>query len=395
MPESEPLAPSPRADGPSIASAMNGDPASTMPPSRPRGADDPPVRSGSSSSPKPVGARGSRAESRIAVLLGQWPQLVIGVATLLAALVAPVMMTSATRTIYIFLLLSVMVVCGLSLLIGFAGQVSLGQGAFYAVGAYTAAILAVHGLPTLLGLVLAPVVTMMVALVIGSPLLRLRGHYLAFATLAFQLIVLGLISNLTSLTGGAPGITDIPTLHIAGVRLVSGTQFSYLALAATTLVLVVTWNLVRSRPGRALRALATNEQAATAVGVPVGRYRLAVFVLAAGFAGLAGGIYAFYLSYISPTSFPLLLSIEFLIMAVIGGLGTVAGAAVGAALITAVVQLLTSLGQAPGLPTYLPTVFSDAVYALVLILVLVFLPAGIVPNVQRLLRRLPGVRRHS
>lgn len=393
MSESEPLAPSPRVADASVASERNGDSASTVPPSPPSGIGGPPVATGSSTSPKPVGAVASRADSPMARLLGQWPQLVIGVATLAAALLAPVMMTSATRTIYIFLLLSVMVVCGLSLLIGFAGQVSLGQGAFYAVGAYTAAILAVHGLPTLLGLVLAPVVTMMVALVIGSPLLRLRGHYLAFATLAFQLIVLGLISNLTSLTGGAPGITDIPTLHIAGVQLVSGTQFSYLALVATTLVLVVTWNLVRSRPGRALRALATNEQAATAVGVPVGRYRLAVFVLAAGFAGLAGGIYAFYLSYISPTSFPLLLSIEFLIMAVIGGLGTVAGAVVGAAVITAVVQLLTSLGQAPGLPTYLPTVFSDAVYALVLILVLVFLPAGIVPYAQRLLRRLPGVRR--
>jgi branched-chain amino acid transport system permease protein len=328
-------------------------------------------------------------------MLGNWPQVLIGLASLVAAVVAPVMLNSSTRTIYIFLMLSVMVVCGLSLLMGFAGQVSLGQGAFYAVGAYTAAIMAVHGLPTLLGLLMAPLVTMVVAVIIGSPLLRLRGHYLAFATLAFQLIVIGLMSNLRSLTGGAPGITNIPTLRIAGLRIVSGTQYSYLALIGTVIVLVITRNLVRSRPGRALRALATNEQAATAVGVPVGRYRLSVFVLAAGFAGLAGGIYAFYLSYISPTSFPLLLSIEFLIMAVIGGLGTVAGAVVGAAVITTLVQILTSLGQAPGLPTYLPTVFSDAVYALVLILVLVFLPAGLVPNFQKLLSKLPGVRRRS
>lgn len=335
------------------------------------------------------------ASSKIQNITGSWPQVVLGLLALGVSLVAPLMLNSSTRTIYIFLVLSIMVVAGLSLLMGFAGQVSLGQGAFYAVGAYTAAIMSVHGWPTLLSLVMAPVLTMIVALVIGSPLLRLRGHYLAFATLAFQLIVIDLISNLTSLTGGAPGITNIPALKIGGLRIVSGVQYSYLAWFGAMIVLIVTWNLVRSRPGRALRALATNENAAAAVGVPVGRYRLWVFVLAAGFAGLAGGIYAFYLSYVSPTSFPLLLSIEFLIMTVIGGLGTVAGAIVGAALITTLVQILTSLGQAPGLPSYLPTVFSDAVYALVLILVLIFLPSGVVPAVQKLLAKLPGVRRKA
>jgi len=335
------------------------------------------------------------ASSKMQKITGSWPQVVLGILALAASLVAPLMLNSSTRTIYIFLVLSIMVVAGLSLLMGFAGQVSLGQGAFYAVGAYTAAIMSVHGWPTLLSLVMAPVLTMIVALVIGSPLLRLRGHYLAFATLAFQLIVIDLISNLTSLTGGAPGITNIPALKIGGLRIVSGVQYSYLAWFGAIIVLIVTWNLVRSRPGRALRALATNENAAAAVGVPVGRYRLWVFVLAAGFAGLAGGIYAFYLSYVSPTSFPLLLSIEFLIMTVIGGLGTVAGAIVGAALITTLVQILTSLGQAPGLPSYLPTVFSDAVYALVLILVLIFLPSGVVPAVQKLLAKLPGVRRKA
>jgi branched-chain amino acid transport system permease protein len=129
-----------------------------------------------------------------------------------------------------------------------------------------------------------------------------------------------------------------------------------------------------SRPGRGLRALATSETAASSAGVPVGRYRLAVFSLSAGVAGLAGGIYAFFLGYVAPGSFPVLLSFEYVVMAVVGGLGTVWGPVAGSAVITVLVQVLNNLGTRPGMPSYASSVFSYAVYALLLILVLLFLP---------------------
>jgi branched-chain amino acid transport system permease protein len=143
-----------------------------------------------------------------------------------------------------------------------------------------------------------------------------------------------------------------------------------------------------SRPGRGLRALATSETAASSAGVPVGRYRLAVFSLSAGVAGLAGGIYAFFLGYVAPGSFPVLLSFEYVVMAVVGGLGTVWGPVVGSAVITVLVQVLNNLGTRPGMPSYASSVFSYAVYALLLILVLLFLPRGLLPSIADRLRPL-------
>ncbi|MFD0522462.1 branched-chain amino acid ABC transporter permease [Paractinoplanes durhamensis] len=132
-----------------------------------------------------------------------------------------------------------------------------------------------------------------------------------------------------------------------------------------------------------LRALATGETAAEASGVPVGAYRLLVFAVSAAFAGLAGGIYSFFLGYLAPGSFPVLLSIEYVVMAVVGGLGSIGGALLGAALITVVVQLLTTLATQPGMPSYAPSVLSYAVYALLLIAVVLFVPKGIVPTLRR------------
>jgi branched-chain amino acid transport system permease protein len=152
-------------------------------------------------------------------------------------------------------------------------------------------------------------------------------------------------------------------------------------------VLLISRNVVDSRAGRGLRAAAGSEIAAAAGGVPVGAYRLVVFALSAAFAGLAGGVYAFYLGYLAPGSFPLLLSIEFVVMAVVGGLGTIAGPVVGAAVITLLVQALSELGTQPGMPTYAPVVLSYAVYAVVLIAVVRYLPRGVVPAVGDLIDR--------
>ena len=314
--------------------------------------------------------------------LGALPRwvLVVGVVTLLLPLVLP----AGWLTIYIFIGLDAVVVAGLSLLMGFAGQVSLGQAAFYAVGAYTAGLLARNvGAPAPLALVASTAVTAACAYAVGLPLLRLRGHSLAFGTLAFQLITLSAIGEARDLTGGDTGLTGIPSLGGPFKPIV----FAYVAWALVAVVLLFNTNLVRSRPGRALRALATSESAALGSGVAVVEYKLKVFALSAANAGLAGGVYAFFVGYIAPGSFPVLLSVQFLIMATVGGLGSVGGSLIGATLVFLVVQLLQGLGTLPGMPLRAPAVFSYAVYGLVLVLVMLRLPEGVVPALRR---RLPS-----
>lgn len=310
----------------------------------------------------------------------------LGAAVGVLSLLAPLVLGPALLTLYVLLGLAAVVTTGVSLLMGYAGQVSLGQAAFYAVGAYTAAVMALHGLPPLLALVCAPVVAGVLALAVGVPLLRLRGHYLAFATLAFQLILLAVVGQ-QSFLGGDIGLQGIPTLGIGPVRVASPVSFAWLTWAAVAATLLLTRNVISSRPGRGLRALATSETAAASAGVPVGRYRLVVFALSAALAGLAGGIYAFFLGYISPGSFPILLSFEYVVMAVVGGLGTVWGALVGSAVITVLVDVLNALGTRPGMPASAASVFSYGVYALLLIVVLLFLPAGLLPSAAGWLRR--------
>ncbi|MEV0380333.1 branched-chain amino acid ABC transporter permease [Nonomuraea sp. NPDC050643] len=315
-------------------------------------------------------------------------RLVAGLLVAAVTLALPAVLDDSVLAVYILLGLAAMVTVGVSLLMGYAGQVSLGQGAFYAIGAYTAALLALGGVPPLAGLVAAPLVAAVSALVIGTPLLRLRGHHLAFATLAMQLILLSLAGQL-EFTGGDIGLQAIPQFSVGSFEVGSAAAYAYMTWGGLALVMLVTHNVITSRPGRALRALATSETAAASSGIPVGRYKLVVFALSAAFAGLAGGIYCFYTGYVAPGSFPVLISIQYIVMAVVGGLGTIWGAVVGATAITLLVQGLDILASLPGMPTYAPSVLSYAVYALVLILMVLFMPNGLVPAVTG---RLSGKR---
>jgi branched-chain amino acid transport system permease protein len=319
-------------------------------------------------------------------------RLALVAAVLGVGVLVPPLLSSSQLAVFTLLGLAATVTVGLSLLMGYAGQVSLGQAAFYAIGAYAAGLLSVHGVPTIVGLLAAPVVAALCAVVVGVPLLRLRGPHLAFATLAMQLIVLSLLSR-GEWAGGAIGLQGIPRLSVGGVELADDLGYAYLAWGVLGVTVLVTANLIASRTGRGLRALATSETAAAASGVPVGRYRLAVFAMSAAFAGLAGGVYAFYLGYLSPGSFPVLLSIEYVVMGVVGGLGTVAGPIVGATAITLLVQVLTTVGTRPGMPSYAPSVLSYAGYALVLVLVVLFLPKGIVPAARDARVRLRPARK--
>jgi branched-chain amino acid transport system permease protein len=282
-------------------------------------------------------------------------------------------------SVYVLLVLAATVAMGLSLLMGYAGQVSLGQASFTLIGAYTAALTATHGLPTWLGLLAAPLTAAGIAALVGVPLLRLRGHQLAFATLAIQLILLSLAGR-QEWAGGDIGLQGVPRLSIAGHEFAGDVSYAYLALAALALVTLVTRNVVASRPGRGLRALATSEVAAASSGVPVPAYKQVVFSLSAGYAGLAGGIYAFYIGYVAPGSFPVLQSLEYVVMVAVGGAGTIGGALAGATAITLLVQVLNNVGTLDGMPAEAPTVLSYAVYGVLLVLVVLFLPRGLVPS---------------
>jgi len=299
------------------------------------------------------------------------------VALAAAGVLAAALLEESALAVYVLLALTATVTVGVSLLMGHAGQVSLGHGAFYACGAYAAGVLSTHGCPTWLGLLSAPFAAAAVATIVGVPLLILRGHHLAFATLALHLIFLSLISEL-SITGGDVGLQGIPRLSLAGITLTSVRSYAYLSCTALLLVVVVAQNILSSRPGRALRALSSSEVAAASSGVAVGYYKLAMFALSASFAGLAGGVYAFYMGYLSPGSFPVMLSIEYIVMAAVGGLGKVSGAVLGSALVFLLVHGLSRVATASGMPSTAPIILSYAVYALLLVSAVLFLPSGLV-----------------
>lgn len=298
-------------------------------------------------------------------------------ALIAGSLAVAAVLDDSALSLYVLLLLSAIVTLGVSLVMGHAGQVTLGQGAFYACGAYTAGVVATNGLPPLLGLVLAPLAAAAVATLIGVPLLLLRGHHLAFATLAMHLIFLSLIGEMP-IAGGDVGLQGIPRLNLGPLKLESIRSYAYLSCFALVSVVLVTRNVLSSRPGRALRALSSSEVAAASSGVPVGRYKLAVFALSAGYAGLAGGIYAFHMGYLAPGSFPVLLSIEYVVMAAVGGLGTVSGALLGSALVVLLVDALSRVATMSGMPSTAPVILSYAVYAVLLILAVLFMPHGVV-----------------
>jgi branched-chain amino acid transport system permease protein len=313
-------------------------------------------------------------------------------AALLASLALSALLGDSVLSLYVLLLLTAIVTAGVSVLMGHAGQVSLGQGAFYACGAYAAGTLSTNGVPTLLGLCAAPVAAAALAAVIGIPLLLLRGHHLAFATLAMHIIFLSLIGEAREVTGGDIGLQGIPRLDLFVVELGSPRDYAYLSSIALFCVIVLLRNILGSRPGRALRALSSSEVAAASSGIPVGRYKLAMFTLSAGIAGLAGGIYTFYLGYLAPGSFPVMLSIQYVVMAAVGGMGTVSGGVVGSALVLLTVDALSRVATLSGMPSVAPIIASYAVYAVLLVSAVLFLPEGLVPFLGRLWSRRVGAR---
>ena len=228
-----------------------------------------------------------------------------------------------------------LVTIGLSLLMGYAGQISLGQAAFYGIGAYVSAILTVHfGLNPWLCMVIGMAVAAVVAVIVGVPSLKLRGHYLAMATLAFGIIVYIIFNEEGEWTGGPDGMSGIPGLNLFGFEFDSVEKYYYLVWVFVFAAFIFTINIIQSRSGRALRAIHISEAAANAMGINVSRFRIIVFVYSAILAALAGSLYAHYMNFVNPTSFDLFFSIKLIIMIALGGMHSIWGAIIGAFLVT-------------------------------------------------------------
>jgi branched-chain amino acid transport system permease protein len=272
--------------------------------------------------------------------------------------------------------LFVIVVLGLNLFIGYAGQISLGHAAFFGLGAYGSAVLtATCNFPAWPAMGLTAGVLALVALALGVPTLRLSGHYLAMATLGFNYVVHAVFVQWDAVTGGPSGLSGVPPLSITGFAFNSDLKFHYLvwtfALAALTLCL----NLVRSGVGRGLAALAQDEVAAATLGVNVQRDKVRVFVLSAVFASVAGSLYAHYFGYVNPDAFSIFKSLDLVIMVVVGGMGSIWGTLFGVALITILPHFLEFF------ETYM-----DIIHGLILVVILLFLPQGFVSGLVDLVK---------
>lgn len=278
-----------------------------------------------------------------------------------------------------------MLTVGLALVMGYAGQVSLGHATFYGLGAYATALLSTRaGLPPWAALLLAPLFTALVGYLVGLPIFRLRGHYLAMATLGLNIIFILLLKNEASITGGPSGYTNIPPLELVGFSIDTDLRMYYLVWLITLAVLALSLQLVNSRVGRALRAIHASEVAAESLGVDSTAYKLRIFALAAGYAGLAGGLYAQTIRFISPSSFDILFSIELVTMAAIGGLASIWGSIFGAATVVFLAEVIRDrLGE------WLAGASGEAeiiVFGLLLIVIMVFLPEGLTTGGLKALR---------
>lgn len=244
--------------------------------------------------------------------------------------------------LYVFNIIAITAIAaiGLNILIGFTGQISLGHGAFFGVGAYAAAILAVDlNCPFYLAVPAAGMVTAMVGMVFGIPSGRLKGLYLTIATLAGQFIIEYILVHWESLTRGTMGIV-LPSPGIFGFAIANERSYFYLTFASLVLMTFIAVNIMRTRYGRAFIAIRDNDRAAEGMGIPIFRYKILAFAISSFYAGFAGGLWAFYMTSISAEPFTLGLSVEYIAMVIIGGMGSIAGSIFGAIFITGLNETL-------------------------------------------------------
>jgi branched-chain amino acid transport system permease protein len=274
--------------------------------------------------------------------------------------------------------LHVILAVGLNLLMGYAGQISLGHAAFFGMGAYSSGILTTrYAWPASLSMIVGLAVAGLIAWLLARPILRLRGHYLAMATLGFGIIIHVIMVQATRWTGGPDGLTGIPTLDLLGWSVNSDLRWYAVVASAMLLAVWLSLNLIDSRIGRALRAVHGSEFAAQMLGIDTGRAKTQIFVVSALFAAFAGSLFAHQQGFVSPDSFSLMVSVELVTMVVLGGMASTFGAACGAIALT-----LLHAGL---------VVFEDyemLVHGALLMAVMILMPQGLFVGISQGARRL-------
>ena len=287
-------------------------------------------------------------------------------------------------TIFLISLLAIyaLVALGLNLLMGYTGQIAAGHAGFLAIGAYFTAIIGenLQWLPCPLILLLAGIFTGFIGFLLGIPILRLKGFYIAMATLAFGVVVSEVILQWSSLTGGDDGFS-VPTARIAGFAFDSDYKLYYLIIPITIGMTILAKNLVKGYIGRAFIALRESEVAAQTIGIDLARYKTIAFAISAFYTGVAGGLFAYLITFLSPDAFTIELSVDFIAMIVIGGMGSILGSIIGAVILTGMQQVLAGLLD-----------LQILIFGISLIVFMIFMPKGISGMIYDLKEKFAGSR---
>lgn len=336
-------------------------------------------------------------------LFRSWPARTGALALMVAYLAAPLVLNDYWSTVLIFAGIASIGALGLNLLTGYAGQVSLGHAFFYGVGAYGAAIFAGRwGWPFPFWLVAAAALGGLIGGLAGPFALRLRGNYLVIVSLGLLVLGQHVFENWTSVTGGLTGTSvqapvvlgglDVASLRIAGTQLSRNQGYLYFVWGAVAVFALAARNIVRTRPGRALQAVRDRDLAAEVIGVSLVQYKVGAFVVSSGYAALAGAMYASYARYVSPLDFSLFLSIQFIAMIVVGGIGTTKGAILGALFLTLLPRAIESVagsipfvsgGTGAGITVQS---LNQAIFGALLVGFLLFEPLGLAEIWRRIVR---------
>ena len=302
------------------------------------------------------------------------------IAGLIALFVLPVFLGKYSIFLLSMLAVYALVSIGLNLLMGFTGQIAAGHAGFLALGAYFTAILGtrVEWLPCLAVLPLAGIFTGIVGFLLGIPILRLKGFYIAMATLAFGVVVSEIILQWSSLTNGDNGL-NVPRAVIGGFTFDSDYKLYYLIVSVTIILTLLAKNLVKGYIGRAFIALRESDVAAQTIGIDLAKYKTIAFAVSAFYTGVAGGLFAYLITFLSPDAFTLELSVDFIAMIVIGGMGSILGSIIGAVILTGMQQILAGLLD-----------LQILIFGISLIVFMIFMPRGISGMIFDLKERFAG-----
>jgi branched-chain amino acid transport system permease protein len=302
-------------------------------------------------------------------------QIIIFLIFSFALLVIPFSLReSYLLNVMVFIGIHTMLAVALNLLMGYAGQISLGHAAFFGMGAYISGIFTTRfGLDPWLVIIMAALCAAAIAFAMGFPILKLKGHYLAMATLGFGIIIYIIFNETVNWTGGPSGLSGIPNLKIGELVFDNDFHNYYLVWIITICVMLLSINLSQSRIGRALRAVHDSEIAARVMGINAWVLKVQIFTVSAFISAIAGSLYAHTMTFIAPASFGFNFSVELVTMVVVGGLGSIYGSFLGAAILTTLPEFLRVFED-----------FDIIIYGLMLIVITMFMPGGLISGLQLL-----------